>query len=283
LPGASTGCRGRPRGLAVPVTGTSCDNRHRDFQFCDRVGTIGHYWTVSTRIPGLTGRLGMAFWPMTTDGDPWFGQSRGKVTPPRTSPRTAVFGAPPKVEVGTLGSRPVCERNRILQDWAGAAHAVASSSYRRDSAARGGRATDHARPPPQDVAPHRLATPQEIADRLLRVIGDVDGGQLPGTEQPNQLPGAPLVGLDALVRAPRRQCRRDHLTGHAEPGDSAIAIRDRPGRRRIATTVSVAPRAHTEVVGWSLSRGPQIGTSCHQPSPIGTGTYSVVQPHQSGM
>jgi hypothetical protein len=79
-------------------------------------------------------------------------------------------------------------------------------------------------PPPQDVAAHRLAAPQQIPDRFLRLIGHMDGGQLAGAEQPDQLPGIPLVGLDALARAPRGQRRRDHLTRHAEPGDLAIEV-----------------------------------------------------------
>jgi hypothetical protein len=35
--------------------------------------------------------------------------------------------------------------------------------------------------------------------------------------------------------------------------------------------------------GFATWSGSQIGTSCHQPARTGTGTYSVVQPHQAGM
>ena len=38
----------------------------------------------------------------------------------------------------------------------------------------------------------------------------------------------------------------------------------------------------TVAAGWP-SLGSQIGTSYHQPSPSGTGRYSVEQPHQSGI
>ena len=34
--------------------------------------------------------------------------------------------------------------------------------------------------------------------------------------------------------------------------------------------------------GFATWSGSQIGTSCHQPARTGTGTYSVVQPHQAG-
>jgi hypothetical protein len=75
----------------------------------------------------------------------------------------------------------------------------------------------HTMSPAHDVAPDRLATPQEIADRFLGFVGHMNGGQLARAEQSDQLPGIPLVGLDALARAPRGQRRRDHLPGTPSP------------------------------------------------------------------
>src|SRR5262249_57930108 len=89
---------------------------------------------------------------------------------------------------------------------------------------------DHALPPAQDIAPNRLAAPQQIPDRLLCLVGHMDGGQLAGPEQSHELPGVPLVGLDALARAPRGQRRRDHLTGDTKPGDLAIQVIARHAR-----------------------------------------------------
>src|SRR5581483_10779463 len=86
---------------------------------------------------------------------------------------------------------------------------------------------DYPMPPAQDIAPDRLAAPQEIPDRLLGLVGHVDGGQLTGTEQAHELPGVALVGLDALARAPWGQRGRDHLAGDAEAGDLVIEVVDR--------------------------------------------------------
>ena len=47
--------------------------------------------------------------------------------------------------------------------------------------------------------------------------------------------------------------------------------------------VSAARAARNVGAGSPSDPGSQIGTSCHQPSAAGTGRYSVVQPHQSGM
>jgi hypothetical protein len=95
-------------------------------------------------------------------------------------------------------------------------------------------AIDHAMPPPQAVAPDRLAAPRKISDRLLGLVGDMDGGQLAGPEQPDQLSSIPVVGLDALTRVP----------GGATPGRS-------PGR---ASRFNRSIRRRSSLGSFGISR-----------------------------
>jgi hypothetical protein len=87
--------------------------------------------------------------------------------------------------------------------------------------------------PAHHVPAHGVPTPQEIAHALLGFVGDLDGRELAGAEQPHQLPGVPPVGLDPLppqsgpdgsapaVRALPADARREHagLDGREDRGD----------------------------------------------------------------
>ena len=61
---------------------------------------------------------------------------------------------------------------------------------------------DDAMPPAQDVATNGLATAQQIPDAFLGFVGHMDGGQLAGAEQPDELRGIPP---SVLMRWPGRR------------------------------------------------------------------------------
>jgi hypothetical protein len=82
----------------------------------------------------------------------------------------------------------------------------------------------HAMPPAQDVATDIVAAAQQVAARLFRLVGHVDGGELPGPIEAHQLGRVAAVGLDSLPGAPRRQRRRDNLTEHPEGCDPPIEV-----------------------------------------------------------
>ena len=50
--------------------------------------------------------------------------------------------------------------------------------------------------PSQHIPPDRLATAEEIADRFLRLVGHVDGGQLAGAKEPDELDGIAAISLN---------------------------------------------------------------------------------------
>jgi hypothetical protein len=55
--------------------------------------------------------------------------------------------------------------------------------------------------PAEHIPPHVLAAAQEVTHAFVRFLWHVNGGQFAGPEQPDQLPGIALVGLDPLAGA----------------------------------------------------------------------------------
>src|SRR5262249_26289026 len=84
--------------------------------------------------------------------------------------------------------------------------------------------------PPQDIPPDGLATPEQVADRFLRLIGYVDGGQLAGAKEADKLDGIAAIRLDALAGSPRRQRGGHHRTRDPARGDLAVEIVARDAR-----------------------------------------------------
>jgi hypothetical protein len=78
--------------------------------------------------------------------------------------------------------------------------------------------------PPQHIPPDGLATPEQVADRFLRLVGHVDGGELAGTEETDELDGIAAIRLDALAGSPRRQRGSHHRTRDPARGDLPVKI-----------------------------------------------------------
>jgi hypothetical protein len=78
--------------------------------------------------------------------------------------------------------------------------------------------------PPQHISPDGLATPEQVADRSLCLVGHVDGGQLAGTEETAELDGIAAIRLDALAGSPRRQRGSHHRTRDPACGDLPVKI-----------------------------------------------------------
>jgi hypothetical protein len=66
------------------------------------------------------------------------------------------------------------------------------------------------------------AGPDEVAHRLVALVGHPHGRELAGAQQAGQGGRVPAVGLDPVARLPRDERGRDHDAGVAEVGDEAV-------------------------------------------------------------
>jgi hypothetical protein len=79
-------------------------------------------------------------------------------------------------------------------------------------------------PPGEDVPSDVIATPDEVAPRLLGLVGYVDRREFARTKEADELGRVAAVRLDALSRPARRQRRRDDLARDTERGEPAIEV-----------------------------------------------------------
>jgi hypothetical protein len=110
--------------------------------------------------------------------------------------------------------------------------------------------------PSQHIPPHGLATPEQIADRFLRLVGHMDGGQLAGAKEPDELDGIATIGLDSLASSPWRQCRGNHRARDAARGDLPVEV--------VARYPGLVARGHRPLPGEALKQTPdEVGLLRH--------------------
>ena len=68
-----------------------------------------------------------------------------------------------------------------------------------------------------------LARPLQVADSLGGLVGDMDRGQVPGTEEVGQLGRVSAIGLDAVAALDRDERRGDDAT--TEPGGLELTVK----------------------------------------------------------
>jgi hypothetical protein len=81
-----------------------------------------------------------------------------------------------------------------------------------------------------EVLAHVVASPHQVAHRLLVLGGHRDGGELAGPVEPRELARIAPVGLDAVAGPDRNERRRDDLAGDAHRRELPIdLVPARPG------------------------------------------------------
>jgi hypothetical protein len=81
-----------------------------------------------------------------------------------------------------------------------------------------------AMPPAEDITTDVVATTDQIAPRLLDLVGHVDGGELARAIEVDERGRVAPVRLDPPPRAPRRQGRRDHVARYPERAELAVQV-----------------------------------------------------------
>jgi hypothetical protein len=91
------------------------------------------------------------------------------------------------------------------------------------------------------VANSRQTSAHEIADRLMSLIGNPDGGQFTGPMQLGQIDRVPPIRLDPISRFARDQ-RRSHDDA-AMPGEGQLPLNPIAARSGLITEPKLAPAA----------------------------------------
>ena len=76
----------------------------------------------------------------------------------------------------------------------------------------------------QQIGPNVFATPQQIADGLLRLGRDVDGHQRPGPVQHRELARVTPIRFNPITRAARDQGRRNDVARNARGRQCALQL-----------------------------------------------------------
>jgi hypothetical protein len=133
---------------------------------------------------------------------------------------------------------------------------------------------------------------REIADGLVRDVGDVDGRKIPGARQAGEGHGVALIGFHSIARFSRDQRGGDDATRQALPGEIAVkpvaagpGLVDERQLRALAlhltnegvdVALSRADRAHVHGIGGAFGArvGDDNGVLVHVEADIQCATVS---------
>ena len=141
-------------------------------------------------------------------------------------------------------------------------------------------------PPAEQILLHIFAAAEQIPDRLLRFIGDADGGEVPRAEGAHELGRIPAVGLDPVSGLPGGQGRGHDLAGNAEGRELAVQVVSR-GARLVAGhdgALALQPIKEAPEVPGLIGDGAQFGHLGLRPQePRHERVLAVIEGHVRGI